>query len=103
MEVMNHTPQRWSIGYFVTAVILVMILAVMLACDSYFRLKLGYAMIIVGATMLVVSMLAGGLGVAFTLRAYCREEPIGLWLFSTSLAFVPAITYIFLVAKPFFP
>lgn len=100
---MNNSPPKRSIGYFAAAIILVSILVLLLAYNSYFRWELGYTMILVGLIMLVVSLLMGGLGIVFSLRAYSCKEPIGLWLFSTALAFVLAITYIFLVVKQFFP
>lgn len=96
---MNRSLDKESIAYSAVALILVAMLVVLLAFSGYLRWKLGYAMILVGWAMFVVSLLTGAIGVALSLRAYARNDPIGIWLSATALAFAPAIVYIFLVVR----
>ena len=100
---MNSNLDKERIAYSAVALTLVATLVVLLACGAYLRWKLGYAMILVGWVVFVVSILSGGIGVVLSLRAYSRNESIGVWFFATCLSFAPAIVYIFLVVRNFVP
>ena len=99
---MNKKPHVGRTAYFTATVFLVTMLIVLLAFNVYFRLKLGYGMILVGLAMLAVSLLTGAVGVVLSLRARARDESMRLWLLATGLGFTPAVVYIFLVARNIF-
>lgn len=95
----SDTPSTGRIAYLISALGLVSLVAGLLLYSNYFRWKFSYSMILVGLLIFLISLVMGGFGVVFSIRARSRAEPLGIWLLSTTLAFTPAAIYVVLVAR----